>query len=183
MKKMIKRITFGFASLAFAMTMTAIAHAKDFLVLETSQGTVEIELLKNIAPNHVARIKDLANSGFYNGLTFHRVIDGFMAQTGDPLGTGAGKSKKFNINAEFSLTPFERGVVGMARGGHRNSANSQFFIMFDEKPSLNGQYTAFGRVTKGMTAVDKIQRGDKAKNGSVPVDKRDKIIKAKVVSR
>ncbi|MEP3266539.1 MAG: peptidylprolyl isomerase [Hyphomicrobiales bacterium] len=164
------------------MAFNTLVHAKDVLVLETSKGTVEIEFLPNVAPKHVAQVSKLAKSGFYNGIVFHRVIEGFMAQTGDPTGTGTGGSKEPNINAEFSITPFDRGVVGMARSQSHNSANSQFFIMFDEGHFLNGQYTAFGRVTKGMDAVDALQKGD-GQGGIVPVDKRDKIIKASVVSR
>ncbi|MEP2944367.1 MAG: peptidylprolyl isomerase [Hyphomicrobiales bacterium] len=164
------------------MAFNTLVHAKDVLVLETSKGTVEIEFLPNVAPKHVAQVSKLAKSGFYNGIVFHRVIEGFMAQTGDPTGTGTGGSKEPNINAEFSITPFDRGVVGMARSQSHNSANSQFFIMFDEGHFLNGQYTAFGRVIKGMDAVDALQKGD-GQGGIVPVDKRDKIIKASVVSR
>ena len=182
MKKHIKQITLGFAAFVVAMTVNAFAYAKDFLVLETSKGTVEIEFLANVAPKHVARVSKLAKEGFYDGIVFHRVIEGFMAQTGDPTGTGTGGSNEPNLRAEFSLTPFERGVVGMARAQSRNSANSQFFIMFAEGSSLNGQYTAFGRVTKGMNAVDALQRGQ-GQGGIVPVGKRDKIIKASVVSR
>ena len=182
MNTYIKKFTIGFTAFVMAMAFNVMAHAKDFLVLKTSQGTVEIELLPNIAPNHVAQIKKLANEGFYNGIVFHRVIEGFMAQTGDPTGTGTGGSDEPNLNAEFSRTPFDRGVVGMARSQSRNSANSQFFIMFDQQYGLNNQYTAFGRVTKGMTAVDALQRGE-GQGGIVPVGKRDKIIEASVVSR
>lgn len=182
MKNFIRQMRFVFASLAIALVATQAVSAKDFLVLDTSKGRVEIEFLPNVAPKHVEQVSKLAKSGFYDGIVFHRVIEGFMAQTGDPTGTGTGGSKLPNLPAEFSITPFDRGVVGMARSQARNSANSQFFIMFDKGYSLNGQYTAFGRVTKGMEAVDKLQRGD-GQGGVVPVSKRDKIIKATVVSR
>lgn len=182
MTRNIKQITFGIVAFVFVMAFNTMVHAKDVLVLETSKGTVEIEFLPNVAPNHVAQVSKLAKSGFYNGIVFHRVIEGFMAQTGDPTGTGSGGSKEPNIKAEFSITPFDRGIVGMARSQSRNSANSQFFIMFDQGHFLNGQYTAFGRVIKGMDAVDALQKGE-GQGGIVPPNKRDKIIKASVVSR
>ena len=141
------------------------------LVLETTKGTVEIALRPDLAPGHVARIKELVRDGFYDGVVFHRVIDGFMAQTGDPTGTGTGGSKLPDLKAEFSNVPFVRGSVGMARSSSPNSANSQFFIMFNEYPSLNGQYTVVGDVVSGMENVDKIKRGE-------PVSNPDKIVKA-----
>ncbi|MEM8838971.1 MAG: peptidylprolyl isomerase, partial [Pseudomonadota bacterium] len=136
-------------------------------------GTVEIELMTTVAPRHVAQIKKLANDGFYDGVIFHRVIEGFMAQTGDPTGTGRGGSNEPDIPAEFSNVPFERGVVGMARTSDPNSANSQFFIMFDSAPFLNGDYTVFGRVVSGMDAVDAINRGE-------PPSNPDRIVKMTV---
>jgi peptidylprolyl isomerase len=139
------------------------------LFLDLKDGRVTITLRPDLAPNHVARIKELVNKGFYNGLVFHRVIDGFMAQTGDPTGTGMGGSGQM-INAEFSNEPFVRGTVGMARAGDPNSADSQFFIMFGDGSFLNGQYTVVGQVTSGMEYVDMIKRGEP------PVDP-DKIIK------
>lgn len=182
MNSFVKKISLGFASFVFVMVFNTMVNAKDFLVLETSKGAVEIEFLPNVAPRHVAQVSKLAKSGFYDGVVFHRVIDGFMAQTGDPTGTGRGGSREPDIKAEFSITPFDRGVVGMARSQSRDSANSQFFIMFDKGHFLNGQYTAFGRVTKGMDIVDTLQRGE-GQGGVVPPNKRDKIIKASVVSR
>ncbi|MEM8591983.1 MAG: peptidylprolyl isomerase [Pseudomonadota bacterium] len=135
-----------------------------------TEGTITVDLLEDVAPNHVAQITDLAAAGFYDGVYFHRVIDGFMAQTGDgqfgKVGeqtldrAGTGGSDLGNIDAEFSDIPFERGVVGMARSQNPNSANSQFFIMFDEGPFLNGQYTVVGRVTGGLDVLDNIKRGD-----------------------
>ncbi|MGI9356941.1 MAG: peptidylprolyl isomerase [Rhizobiaceae bacterium] len=155
------------------------AHAagpENTLVVELKDGPVEIELYPEAAPNHVERIKILANDGFYDGVKFHRVIAGFMAQTGDPTGTGTGGSDKPDLKAEFNDRPFERGVLGMARAQNPDSANSQFFIMFAPAPHLNGQYTAFGKVTSGMEAIDKIKRGG-GENGMV--DSPDVMIKVR----
>ncbi|WP_068089656.1 peptidylprolyl isomerase [Polycladidibacter stylochi] len=143
------------------------------LYLDLKDGRVEIELLPDVAPEHVKRIKTLARQGFYDGIVFHRVIDGFMAQTGDPTGTGRGGSELPDLKAEFSDVPFTRGTLGMARSSNPNSANSQFFIMFADGPWLNGQYTVFGRVTKGMEFVDAIKRGE-------PVQNPDKIVRMQV---
>lgn len=123
-------------------------------------GTVVVLLRPDLAPNHVARIQQLTRSGFYNGLIFHRVIPGFMAQGGDPKGTGEGGSPLPDLKAEFSTTPFLRGTVGAARAGSPDSANSQFFIMFAPNPSLDNNYTVVGRVISGMDAVDKIVPGE-----------------------
>ena len=142
---------------------------------EGANGTVTIDLLEEVAPNHVAQIAALAESGAYDGVVFHRVIDGFMAQTGDvQFGkaggdmrrAGTGKSERANVAAEFSNVPFDRGVVGMARSSDPDSANSQFFIMFDEGHFLNGQYTVIGKVTSGMEVIDAIKRGT-GPNGAV----------------
>jgi peptidylprolyl isomerase len=141
------------------------------LVLELTTGTVKIKLRPDLAPQHVARVKQLAGEGFYNGIIFHRVIPGFMAQTGDPTGTGTGGSPYPDLPAEFTPTPFERGTVGAARSSSPNSANSQFFICFTHTPNLNGQYTVWGQVIDGMIAVDKIAKGE-------PPPKPDKIVKA-----
>ena len=152
------------------------AHADGNTVyLDTKDGRVTIELRPDLAPKHVQQIKTLIGKGFYNGLKFHRVIDGFMAQTGDPKGNGTGGSSLPNIPAEFSGEPFRRGTVGMARSGDPNSANSQFFICFGESSFLNGQYTVVGQVTNGMEVVDKIKKGMKADNGAV--NSPDKIVK------
>ncbi len=129
------------------------------LYLDLDYGRVTIKLRPDLAPGHVARIKQLVREGFYNGLKFHRVIEGFMAQTGCPKGTGTGGSG-VKLEAEFTDTPFERGTVGMARAQSPNSGDSQFFIMFDEGSFLNGQYTVWGEVTSGMELVDKIKRGE-----------------------
>jgi peptidylprolyl isomerase len=138
---------------------------------------VTIEMRPDLAPKHVARIKELAREGFYNGLKFHRVIEGFMAQTGDPKGNGTGGSGT-NIDAEFSATPFERGTVGMARSQSPNSGDSQFFIMFGRTPSLDNQYTVWGQVVEGMEHVDRIKLGISAMNGTV--QDPDSIVSMKV---
>jgi peptidylprolyl isomerase len=139
----------------------------DVLVLTTKNGKVTIKLRPDLAPKHVARIKELTKAKFYDGLKFHRVIPGFMAQTGDPRGDGTGGSELPDLPAEFTQTPFKRGTLGMARAQDPNSANSQFFIMFDNGDFLNGQYTVFGEVTDGMDVVDKIKKGAEANNGAV----------------
>jgi peptidylprolyl isomerase len=130
------------------------------ICIQLRTGLVVVKLFPDIAPNHVERIKTLARQGFYNGHKFHRVIDGFMAQTGDPTGTGTGGSSLPNLAAEFSDRPFTRGIVGMARGPDTNSANSQFFFMFADGDWLNGQYTVVGEVIFGMESIDQIARGD-----------------------
>lgn len=134
------------------------------LVIELKSGPVYVQMLPQVAPKHVERIKELAGRGFYDGVVFHRVIDGFMAQTGDPTGTGRGGSDEPNLPAEFSNVPFERGTIGMARTNDPNSANSQFFIMFDRGHFLNGQYTVWGQVIEGMEHVDAIVRGEPPAN-------------------
>ena len=143
-----------------------------------TSGNVIIETLTNIAPKHVARITELVKSGFYDGLTFHRVIDGFMAQTGCPLGNGTGGSG-VKIPAEFSSEHFSRGTVGMARALDVKSGDSQFFICFDDCGFLDGKYTVWGRVVSGMEHVDKIKRGDEFDNGHV--ENPDKIIKMEIM--
>ena len=143
-----------------------------------TNGSVVIETLPNVAPKHVARIIELVKSGFYDGLTFHRVIDGFMAQTGCPLGNGTGGSG-VKIPAEFSSEHFSRGTVGMARAFDINSADSQFFICFENCGFLDGKYTVWGRVVSGMEHVDKIKRGDEFDNGHV--ENPDKIIKMEIM--
>jgi cyclophilin family peptidyl-prolyl cis-trans isomerase len=130
------------------------------LHLDLDWGRVTIKLRPDLAPKHVERVKELARDGFYDGLKFHRVIDGFMAQTGCPDGTGMGGSDKPDLRAEFSKAPFDRGVVGAARSQNPHSANSQFFIMFDEGHFLNGQYTVWGEVIDGMEHVDRIAKGE-----------------------
>jgi len=133
--------------------------AENILIVETTKGSATIELRPDLAPNHVARIKELVRAGFYDGVPFHRVIDGFMAQTGDPTGRGNGGSGR-NIDAEFSREPHMRGTVSMARAANPNSGDSQFFVCFDEAPWLDGQYTVWGRVTEGMENIDRLKRGE-----------------------
>jgi peptidylprolyl isomerase len=145
------------------------------LIIELTDGSVVINLLPEVAPDHVARIKQLARAGFYDGIVFHRVIPGFMAQTGCPLGRGTGGSEEPNVKAEFSKLPFDRGTVGAARSQSPNSANSQFFIMFDAGHFLNGQYTVWGQVASGMEFVDKIKKGEP------PVDP-DRMISVKIAA-
>ncbi len=149
------------------------------LYMDLDDGRVVIEMRPDLAPTHVERIKELTREGFYDGVVFHRVIDGFMAQTGDPTGTGMGGSGE-NLDAEFSREPHVRGTVSMARAANPDSADSQFFIVFDEAPHLNGQYTVWGKVTEGMEHVDAIKKGDSFNNGSV--DDPDKIIKMQVAA-
>ena len=149
------------------------------LYLDLEAGRVTIELLSDVAPQHVARIKELARQGFYDGLTFHRVIEGFMAQGGDPDGTGMGGSGK-NIPAEFSSTPHNRGACSMARSQDPNSGDSQFFICFGDATFLDGQYSVWGQVTDGMDHVDGLKRGegmDFCMNGDP-----DKIVKMQVAA-
>lgn len=155
-----RRIFFAvsMALLGLATTHAMAADPKNVMVVETNLGTFKIEMLPELAPKHVARIKELVNKKFYDGIVFHRVIEGFMAQTGDPTGTGTSGSG-VKIPAEFSRAPFERGTVGMARSSDPNSADSQWFICFAASPFLNGQYTVWGRVIEGMALVDKIKRG------------------------
>jgi peptidylprolyl isomerase len=136
-----------------------MATPEDTLVIDTSKGRVTVEMRPDLAPNHVARIKELARQGFYDGVVFHRVIDGFMAQTGDPTGSGMGGSGK-KLKAEFSPEPHTRGAVSMARAQSPDSADSQFFICFDDATFLDRQYTVWGRVIEGMENVDKINRGE-----------------------
>ena len=138
--------------------------AENTLVLTLDTGKVTIRLRPDLAPGHVERIKELANEGFYDGVVFHRVIPGFMAQGGDPTGTGMGGSKKPDLQAEFSKAPHVRGVCSMARSSYPHSANSQFFICFDDATFLDGQYTVWGEVTDGMDAVDALPKGEPPKS-------------------
>jgi cyclophilin family peptidyl-prolyl cis-trans isomerase len=155
------------------------ASPDNTLYLDLRDGRVVIELRPDLAPKHVQRIKKLVKEGFYDGLTFHRVITGFMAQTGDPKGDGTGGSKYPDLPAEFTPTPFKRGTVGAARSGSPNSANSQFFICLEDAPHLNGNYTVWGQVTEGMQLVDRIKKGAGA-NGQV--FNPDKILKMQLAS-
>jgi peptidylprolyl isomerase len=146
------------------------------LLIETTKGPVVIDMRPDLAPNHVAHIKKLVREGFYDGVAFHRVIDGFMAQTGCPHGTGTGGSKYPNLKAEFNAEPHVRGVCSMARAQNPDSANSQFFICFDDARFLDRQYTVWGKVTEGMENVDKIKRGE-------PVRDPDRIVSARMADQ
>ncbi len=160
------------ASLAMTSSEAVAADPENTLYMDLEYGEVVIRLRPDLAPKHVARIKELTRQGFYDGIIFHRVIEGFMAQTGDPTGTGRGGSGK-NLDAEFSPEPFKRGTLGMARSRHPDSADSQFFINFAPASHLNGKYTVWGQVIEGMEHVDRIKRG------SPPRDP-DKIIRMRV---
>jgi peptidylprolyl isomerase len=151
------------------------AEPENTLILELDTGPVTIELRPDLAPGHVERIKELAREGFYDGVVFHRVIAGFMAQGGDPTGTGTSGSKKPNLKAEFSREPHVRGVCSMARTNQPNTANSQFFICLDDANFLDGQYTVWGKVVDGMDAVDALPKGE-------PPRSPGKIVKARVAA-
>ena len=159
------------AALALPLLLVTAAgaaqDAENTVILTTKHGKVVIRLRPDWAPKHVAQIETLVKRKFYDGIVFHRVIPGFMAQTGDPTGTGSGGSDLPNLPAEFNKTHFGRGIIGMARSQDPDSANSQFFIMFADADSLDGQYTAFGEVVSGMDVVDKIKAGTEANNGMV----------------
>lgn len=183
------------ALLPFIAQETAAVEIKDpenTLLMTLKSGVVTIQLLPDVAPKHVERLKTLAREGAYDGVAFHRVIPGFMAQTGDvehgnttkgynARRAGTGGSQYDDLPAEFSKVPFERGTVGMARSQNPNSANSQFFIMFEEGSFLNGQYTVFGQVIDGMAHVDNIKMGSKANNGAIDGDP-DVIVSLKVAA-
>jgi cyclophilin family peptidyl-prolyl cis-trans isomerase len=141
--------------------------AENILILTLKSGDVKIALRPDLAPNHVARVKELAGQGFYDNIAFHRVIPNFMAQTGDPTGTGSGGSKLPNLKAEFSGAPHKRGTLSMARTNNPDSANSQFFICLADCAWLDRQYTVFGQVTEGMEHVDAIKKGGEHNNGAI----------------
>ncbi|WP_262031749.1 peptidylprolyl isomerase [Microvirga sp. Mcv34] len=152
-----------------------MADPENTIIMETTKGRVVIELRPDLAPGHVERIKTLSRQGFYDNVPFHRVIEGFMAQTGDPTGTGTGGSDLPDLKAEFNAEPHVRGVCSMARTNFPHSANSQFFIVFDDARFLDKQYTVWGKVTEGMENVDKIKRGE-------PVSDPDRIVSMKVAA-
>ena len=167
---------FVFATPAFSQALPAGLDKANAIVIDTTKGRVIVKLRTDLAPKHAERIKQLARDGYYNNVPFHRVIEGFMAQTGDGQKfNGTGGSKYPNLPAEFSNVPFKRGIVGMARASDPNSANSQFFIMFADGSFLNGKYTVVGEVVSGMDVVDKIKRGE-------PVQDPDKMVKVQVGS-
>lgn len=180
MRSLFKYFTIAALSvLALKGNNVAAADLENTLYLQLKDGRVVIEMYPNLASNHVKRIKELVRQGFYDGVVFHRVIDGFMAQTGDPTGTGTGGSGQ-KINAEFSDEHHARGTVSMARAASPNSADSQFFICFQDATFLDGQYTIWGKVVSGMEFVDKIKKGDSANNGAVTDP--DKVISIKVAA-
>lgn len=152
-----------------------MADLENTLYIELPNGRVSVELRPDLAPLHVARVKELAREGFYDGTPFHRVIDGFMAQGGDPTGSGTGSSKKPNLRAEFSNENHVRGTCSMARSSNPDSANSQFFVCFGDAPWLNGQYSVWGKVTQGMEHIDALKRGE-------PVQNPDRIVKMQVAA-
>ena len=153
----------------------------DYLVLDLKDGPVKIKLRPDLAPNHVERIKTLTGQGFYDGVVFHRVIPGFMAQSGDPTGTGMGGSDLPDLKAEFSNEKHKKGTVSAARSANPNSANSQFYICFDDAPWLDRQYSVWGEVVDGMDNVDKIKKGGDHNNGAI-TGEPDKILKARIES-
>jgi peptidylprolyl isomerase len=164
------------AAPAAAQGLPAGADPQNTLIIDTTKGRVVVKLRPDIAPQHVARMKQLAREKFYDNVPFHRVISGFMAQTGDGArGNGTGGSKYPDLKAEFSNVPFTRGIVGMARATDPNSANSQFFIMYDDGSFLNGKYTVVGQVLSGMDVVDKIKKGE-------PVQDPDKMVTVRVAA-
>ncbi len=175
-----RRAVLAFSLAAAAGAAMAEDDAQNTLILVTKHGKVVIRLRPDLAPKHVAQIKALVKREFYDGIVFHRVIPGFMAQTGDPTGTGSGGSDLPDLPAEFTATPFKRGTLGMARSSDPNSANSQFFICFADSSFLDGQYTVFGEVVSGMDVVDKIKAGTQANNGAV--DNPDKIVTLRLAS-
>jgi len=167
---------------AMAEKTTTELDPENTLYLDLRQGRVTIELFPDVAPQHVAHIKELTREGFYDGLTFHRVIPGFMAQTGDPLGNGTGGSEKPDLKAEFSDIPHDRGILSMARGGHSvNSANSQFFIVLEDSGFLDGKYTVWGQVVDGMNYVDRIKKGSESRDGAIK-GRPDKIVRMQVAA-
>src|ERR1700761_4890676 len=172
-----------FAVPVFAQSLPANLDKKNALVIDTTKGRIVIALRADIAPKHAERLEQLAREGFYNNVPFHRVMDGFMAQTGDGQNfNGTGGSKYPNLKQEFSNVPFKRGVVGMARRGDSvDSANSQFFICFDDASSLNSQYTVIGTVVQGMDVVDKLKKAPPGSSGGTVTDP-DKMIKVQVAS-
>ncbi|WP_425904644.1 peptidylprolyl isomerase [Nitrobacter sp. TKz-YC02] len=171
-----------FAIPAFAQPLPANLDKQNAIVIETTKGPIVIKLRTDIAPKHAERIKQLARDGFYNNVPFHRVMDGFMAQTGDGKNfNGTGGSKYPNLQAEFSTAPFKRGVVGMARAGSNDSANSQFFICFDDASFLNNKYTVVGDVVSGMDVVDKLKKAPAGSRSGTVTDP-DKMLKVQVAS-
>lgn len=191
MRNILKTFFLIFLMAMFAMTVKAADlentdnqnetnSLENTVYLELKDGRVVIELYPDVAPNHVARMKELSREKFYDGIVFHRVIEGFMVQTGDPTGTGMGGSDKPDLNQEFNDISHERGILSMARSSNPNSANSQFFIMLEDNDSLDNKYTVFGRVTSGIDHIDNIKKGDGGANGKVTDP--DSIVSLRVAS-
>jgi len=180
MSRFLSTLLAAFLGIFLMTEPSAAASPGNTLLLDLKDGQVVIEMRPDLAPNHVARIKQLAGEGFYDGLKFHRVIEGFMAQTGDPLGTGTGGSGT-KLDAEFSDEPHVRGTLSMARSASPDSADSQFFIMFAPSSYLDGKYTVWGKVISGMEFVDKIKRGDQDANGAV--EEPDTIIRMRMADQ
>ena len=180
-KQVLKSLAAGLVGAAlFAVLPVAADKHDNVLLLELKSGRVVIEMRPDLAPVHVARIKELVREGFYDGVKFHRVIDGFMAQSGDPTGTGQGGSQLPDLEEEFNPLPHVRGTISMARGSDENSANSQFFICFADSSFLDGQYTVWGKVKDGMEHVDQIKLGSSSNNGAVKDP--DSIVSLKVAA-
>jgi cyclophilin family peptidyl-prolyl cis-trans isomerase len=179
MKRLFAAVALGILTATASIAQPA-TDPQNTIYLDTKDGRIVIRLRPDLAPKHVEQIKTLTRRGFYNGVVFHRVIDGFMAQTGDPTGTGTGKSDLPNVPAEFTSTPYKRGSVGMARSASPDSANSQFFICYDGCGPLTGQYTLFGEVVSGMDVAAKIRKGDKTANGMV--SNPDRIVKMQLAA-
>ena len=180
MKHYLAALALGILTATSAVAQQPAADPQNTVYLDTKDGRVTIRLRPDLAPKHVEQIKTLTKRGFYDGVVFHRVIAGFMAQTGDPTGTGTGKSDLPNLPAEFTPTPYKRGTVGMARSQSPNSANSQFFICYEGCGPLTGQYTVVGEVVSGMEVVDKIKKGEANANGQVA--NPDRIVKMQLAS-
>ena len=174
-----RSVVIGLPLAAVAGSALAQGTNKDILYLDLKDGRVTIRMRPDLAPKHVEQIRKLVKEGFYDGIVFHRVIEGFMAQTGDPTGTGTGGSKLPNLPAEFTSTPFRRGTLGMARAQSPNSANSQFFICFADARFLDNNYTVFGEVVSGMEFVDKIKKGA---GQSGMVQNPDKIVRMRMAA-
>lgn len=168
------------AALLLFQSQAAAVEKENMIYLDLKDGRVVIEMFPDKAPNHVKRIKELTRAGFYDGIVFHRVIDGFMVQTGDPTGTGSGGSDKPDLQAEFNDISHAEGICSMARTSYPHSANSQFFIMLAPAPHLDQQYTVWGRVIEGMEYVHKIKKGRDDRNGAV--ENPDKIIRMRVAA-
>ncbi len=181
MRQLLKLFAIGILAMTISNGAQADLDPENTLILELKDGKVVIELLPDLAPSHVERIKELTREKFYDGIVFHRVMDGFMAQTGDPTGTGSGGSDKPDLRAEFSAEPFVRGVIGMARTNQPHTANSQWFITLADSRFLDTQYTVWGRVVDGMEFVDNIKKAPAGSQSGAVTDP-DQIISLRVAA-